>query len=92
MERSGAGKVAGFLGWLTGVVGTPLLLLSPEQEDGTSARGAGVAIPFLVAFVVCCLVTATVGLFNRPRWLVPPHVREAPGVVAQWRATRRQKG
>jgi hypothetical protein len=85
-------SVAGFLVWLTGVVGVPLVLLSPEPDDGTFARPAGVVIPVLVAFSLCGLAMATVALFNRPRRIVPPHLREAPGAVTQWRTTRRHKG
>jgi hypothetical protein len=39
----------------------------------------------LIALMVCCV---TVALFNRPRFLVAPHVRDQPGLVQERRGRR----
>ena len=79
---------AGLFVWLLGIVGLPALLLSPERDNGAFARPTGVVVAFLVAFGLGLLAMASVALFNRPRWFVPPPLRAAPGAVAEWRAER----
>lgn len=40
--------------------------------------GAALALSLLVLF----LLATTVAFYNRPSWLVPPHLRDEPGIVA----------
>ena len=81
---------AAILGGITMVVGLPVLLIAPERAEGGFARPLVVVVPFLVLFALSVLLMLSVALFNRPAFLVAPHLREAPGVFAE-RAAQRQK-
>lgn len=37
------------------------------------------------------LLALPITFFNRPRFLVPPHQRDEPGAVAEWRAARARR-
>jgi hypothetical protein len=54
-------------------------------------NGVGWAKAVTAALVVCTLVTFGVStaiiLYNRPRWLVPPGVRNEPGLLQDQRAS-----
>jgi hypothetical protein len=42
-----------------------------------------VLVAILVA--IALLLTAAVALYNRPKFLVSPHLRELPGAVDEWK-------
>jgi hypothetical protein len=55
-----------------------------KYYDTVMAIGSlGLLVMFLVAFPIMYL--------NRPRFLVPPHQRDEPGAVAEWRAARSRR-
>lgn len=72
------------IGGLTMIVGVPVLLIAPEEANGTFARPLIVVLPFLGLFGLGLVAMAGVALFNRPRFLVAPHLRQAPGALAEW--------
>ena len=78
-------------GAITMIVGLPVLLSVPEQPQGGFARPLVVAIPFLVLFVLSVLLMVCVALFNRPRFIVAPHLRQAPGALAEYAARRHRR-
>lgn len=47
-----------------------------------------VGLPFLAAFLAGEVLLLSVAWFNRPRWCVPPFLRDEPGV---WRSRREDK-
>jgi hypothetical protein len=53
---------------------------SPGYDVGMSIGLAGLLGLFLLALPIT--------FFNRPRFLVPPHQRDAPGALAEWRRAR----
>jgi hypothetical protein len=56
--------------------------------DAGLVISVAVAVLDLAAWVV---LMATIALFNRPRSLVPPHLRQQPGAVAEWRDAWRRR-
>ena len=42
----------------------------------------------LLGLLGILLLALPITFFNRPRFLVPPHQRDEPGAVAEWRAAR----
>jgi hypothetical protein len=56
------------------------IVLSIEGKTA-QAVGGGLSL-FTIALLVPCL---SVVFFNRPRFLVPPHLRHQPGAFAEWR-------
>lgn len=73
------------------VISLPLLSAVPEQPEGPFARPLAVVVPFFVIFgLVMGAMLGTV-LFNRPKFLVPPHLREQDGAAVElWHALRRR--
>ncbi|MEU0114783.1 hypothetical protein ABZ137_13925 [Streptomyces bobili] len=60
-------------------------LYDAEQEGALLALSA-----FLVVLLLLCvLLEVCVVLFNRPKFVVPPHMRSDLGVIAERRARRR---
>jgi hypothetical protein len=54
-------------------------------------RGTGLAILISVAGMVACLgLLLAITYINRPRFLVPPHLRGDPGAIAGRRRRRRE--
>ena len=45
----------------------------------------------LVGLLGIFLLALPITFFNRPRFLVPPHQRDEPGAVAEWRAARARR-
>jgi hypothetical protein len=43
----------------------------------------------LIGLLGIFLLALPITFFNRPRFLVPPHQRDEPGALAEWRAARR---
>ena len=56
-------------------------------EFGDNDTGMAIAA---IALLMGALVHAGIVLFNRPRALVPPHLRDEPGALAARRARRRR--
>jgi len=54
---------------------------------GTSGYDLGMSIG-LVGLLGIFLLALPITFYNRPRFLVPPHQRDDPGAVAEWRAAR----
>ena len=54
---------------------------------GSAGHDIGMSIG-LVGLLGIFLLALPVTFFNRPRFLVPPHQRDEPGAVAEWRAAR----
>jgi hypothetical protein len=67
---------------------TVLIFFGLQDGDMSSAVLAlgGAA---LVILLLCVLCEVSVVLFNRPKFVVPPHMRSDLGVVAERRARRR---
>jgi hypothetical protein len=57
--------------------------------EGDGAEFWLAAIPLFLLLTVWILCT-TVAFYNRPRWVVPPHLRDDPGIV-QGHVSRRRK-
>lgn len=74
---------AALIGGLTLIVGFPVLLIAQEEAHGTFSRPLVVVLPFLGLFVLGLVAVVCVALFNRPRFLVAPHLRGAPGALAE---------
>jgi hypothetical protein len=62
---------------------TPLALLLVGLAGDTGALHALLDVA-LVAWFVCFCVAMSIVFFNRPKWAVPPHLREQSGAVARW--------
>jgi hypothetical protein len=57
---------------------------------GKDTPGYDVAMSVgLVGLLGLFLFALPITFFNRPRFLVPPHQRDDPGAVAEWRRARR---
>lgn len=78
---------AALIGGLTLIVGFPALLIAPEKANGAFARPLIVVLPVLGLFTLSLVAVLCVALLNRPRFLVAPHLRGAPGALAE-RAAR----
>lgn len=70
----------------------------PEQPEGPFVRPYWAVIPFLGALGLVFALALAVVFLNRPKFIVPPHLREHPGALAAWladwrrfRAKRRQR-
>ncbi|GGP57357.1 hypothetical protein ACFT1B_15890 [Streptomyces griseoincarnatus] len=59
-------------------------------EDEISTAGAYVIAGAVVVILLCLLCEASVILFNRPKFVVPPHMRADLGVIATRRARRKR--
>lgn len=63
-------------GWLT-VGGAILLPFVPSEPPESLAF----AVPFALAVFLAALLICTVWFWNRPKFLVPPHLRDQPGTL-----------
>jgi hypothetical protein len=85
-------------GWDRSVLPNGLLCLSAAVLIGNGAisgarpsgAGAVIALSSLLAIVIFAGLAATVLNFNRPRFLVPPHLRGQLGAIAGRRRRRRE--
>ncbi|GAA4912616.1 hypothetical protein ACFPM3_23945 [Streptomyces coeruleoprunus] len=59
-------------------------------EAEISTAGAYVAAGAVLVILLCLLCELSVILFNRPKFVVPPHMRADLGVLAARRARRRR--
>src|SRR3954453_18390597 len=53
----------------------------------SSGYDVGMAVG-LVGLLGIVLLALPIALYNRPRFLVPPHQRDEPGALAEWRRER----
>jgi hypothetical protein len=68
------------------IVGGLALTVTPEIEAGPlgTTRPAWSVIPFFTLFFGNALAMVMIALFNRPKFLVPPHLRDQPGAISEW--------
>jgi len=73
--------------------GCVLLLLGggiAADLAGEGSAGYDVAMGIgLIGLLGVIGLALPITFYNRPRFLVPPHQRDEPGAVAEWRAARR---
>jgi hypothetical protein len=62
--------------------------LASDAPSGSTRQTVGM-LTGLVALLLAFAIHIPVLLFNRPRWIVPPRLRDEPGALAEWRARRR---
>ena len=71
------------------LIGVPLTVIGMAQH-GTIADLFAIALGAVLFFIVLAAITwLTVVLFNRPRFAVPPHLRNRPGLIASPIRSRR---
>ena len=68
---------------LTDVAGLALPRSKDQHAFGIVAP-LWFAIPVLSCFLGITLLLFSVALFNRPKWLVPPHLRHQDGLLSRW--------
>lgn len=67
------------------VVGSTLfVVLRPVVEASLPGMERSVTGVFTLAYVVVWLLALAVIAINRPRIVVPPHLRSQPGVLREW--------
>lgn len=96
---AGEGLRRGFLrATPMGIIVTAALftcLLSFTVADAVSGTTADVlnllSIAALCVAVVAIVLDIGVVVFNRPRWAVPPLLRQEPGALVLWWQARRQR-
>ncbi len=74
----------GVVGCAVLLIGTVVLLLIPEEPSGPFVRPYWAVVPSLIACALPLAGMLGVVLFNRPRAIVPPHLRAQPGALAEW--------
>jgi hypothetical protein len=58
---------------------------STGAEPGSALYALGyLLIPLTLLLFACFAVMVTIVLFNRPRFLVAPHLRTDPGAISAW--------
>ena len=80
---------AAMLALTTLVLAMAAVLVEDATAGTVSTVAARVALWAFVAFVVLTAVSATVVLFNVPKFLVPPVARDEPGAIPLWWRGRR---
>ena len=68
---------------VVGLISLPVLLAAPERTHGPFARSAVVVVPLLVLLALATAAMLATALFNRPKWLVAPHLREQEGAAVE---------
>lgn len=92
---------AALQGWLRAQIAIYIagwfLLLAPVgiliRYAAPSVRSlvASVAIAAIVGLLMMVAISASIVLFNAPKWLVVPALRDQEGLVSEWRKSRRGK-
>jgi len=73
------------------LVGFPALMVGALAGKLIAAGAFGQAgVGYLIA-LACIVGSLSVVLFNRPRILVPPSMRDQPGAVVEWRLRRQRR-
>lgn len=73
-----------------GLLGVILLMVAmslPQNLESTTMLAGGGGLLLLGSLLLGLIV----GLFNRPKAVIPPPYRECPGALAEW-ALRRRRG
>ncbi len=65
------------------VLCVPVYVLS--EAGTTSLVGVVVLYALGLAGAACAGLAVSVAVANRPKWLVAPHLRHQPGLIAEWR-------
>ncbi len=88
-------------GWIralpVGLVGGWLLVLAMAvaaalaTETMESSLGFGLLALLVLLLFVSLGMAVSVMLLNRPNFVVPPHLRNAPGALKEWRSTRSRR-
>jgi hypothetical protein len=61
-----------------------------EERGWLPSPIAGVLlVVFFALFAIFCVLTLVILVWNRPKFLLPPHHRGTPGLWHEWRAKRR---
>ena len=60
--------------------------LGAYDQDGV---GYWLAALLLLSLLGLFFVATTVAFYNRPKWIVPPHLRREPGIVEAYEKKRR---
>jgi len=69
----------------------PLLMLFPEDPQGPFVRPYWFILLSQGMLIVPLLSMGTAILFNQPKFIVPPHLRAQPGMLAEWAAAWRAR-
>ncbi len=84
------GVVRSYVAW------TPLVVLmfgggavGALSDESSAAYDAGMAVAS-VSLLLGAAVHSAILFFNRPRFLVPPGLRDEPGALEAWRRQRRR--
>ncbi|HEX8771486.1 MAG TPA: hypothetical protein VF711_12030 [Acidimicrobiales bacterium] len=77
------------VGLFSFLIGAFFAFFAPGDED--SAWRVSLGLVFFSGWILLSVVAASIVLFNRPRTLVPGHLRTQPGWIAEWRAERRTR-
>jgi hypothetical protein len=75
--------------WSAAVLFVGGLTLTEEETSGLNASDY-TAAGAVVVILLCILCEVAVILFNRPKFVVPPHMRADLGVIAARRARRKR--
>jgi hypothetical protein len=77
---------------LTGLVLSMAAVVVQEATGGTLSDWAGAfALWAFIVFTACALLSVPVGLFNVPKFVVPPACRDELGALQLWWRSRRRK-
>jgi hypothetical protein len=76
-------------GYLASVPFVLLMFVGGIVAEFTDAYDAGMAIAVL-GLLAAAVLNLGIVLFNRPRAVVPPHLRAEPGALAERKARRRR--
>ena len=76
-------------GWL--LVASMIAAALVATETIESSLGFGVLALLVFLLFVTLGMAASIMLFNRPASAVPPHLRDQPGAVGEWRSARSRR-
>ena len=66
------------------VLAAVAVVVKASTTGDASRLAADVAVVLLLVFAALAIVNAGVILFNRPKFVVPPPLRDEPGALAGW--------
>ena len=74
-----------FVAIVADAIGIYLLVVGRENANAVVIWG------WFALFMACLAVWGSVTLFNQPKWVVPPYMRDEPGAVSEWMRSRGAK-